>query len=236
MMRAALIAALALTAVAPQALAQVRFGNEAGGVSEIKVMTYRDIPFRTVVRQEYDFSCGSAALATLLTYHYGKKRSEGEIFQAMYAVGDQARIQKQGFSLLEMKLYLDQQGYSSDGFKLTFDRFAQLNTPAIAMIETKGYRHFVVVKGVDANHILIGDPTLGLKTYTRAEFEKIWNGVAFLIRDHRTESLFNDKAEWQPYAPAPWTATRAAVLMDQARNIDPLYQISPVVDLNTVLP
>lgn len=228
MMRAALIAALVITA-APSVLAQVRFGNEAGGVSEIKVMTYRDIPFRTVVRQEYDYSCGSAALATLLTYHYGKARSEAEIFQAMYAVGDQARIQKQGFSLLEMKLYLDQQGYTSDGFKLTYDRLGQLNTPAIAMIETKGYRHFVVVKGIDGDRILIGDPTHGLKTYTRTEFERVWNGVAFVIRDHRTESLFNNAAEWQPYAPTPWTATRAALLMDQARNIDPLYQIAPIV-------
>lgn len=235
MMRAALIAAIALVAT-PSALAQVRFGNEAGGISEIKVMTYRDIPFRTVVRQEYDYSCGSAALATLLTYHYGQKRSEAEIFKAMYEVGDQARIQSQGFSLLEMKLYLDQQGYTSDGFKLTYDRLGQLNTPAIAMIETKGYRHFVVVKGVDGDRILIGDPTHGLKTYTRAEFEKVWNGVAFVIRDHRTESLFNNEAEWRPYAPTPWGAARSAVLLDQARSIDPLYQIAPVVDLNTVLP
>lgn len=235
MMRAALIAALVMIAT-PSAVGQVRFGNEAGGVSEIKVMTYRDIPFLTVVRQEYDYSCGSAALATLLTYHYGLKRTEAEIFKAMYAVGDQARIQSQGFSLLEMKLYLDQQGYTSDGFKLNFDRLALLNTPAIAMIDTKGYRHFVVLKGVDGDRILIGDPTHGLKTYTRAEFEKVWNGVAFVIRDHRTESLFNSEAEWRPYAPTPWDAARHAVLLDQARNIDPLYQIAPLMDLNTVLP
>jgi uncharacterized protein len=27
--------------------------------------------FKEIVRQQYDFSCGSAALATLLTFHYG---------------------------------------------------------------------------------------------------------------------------------------------------------------------
>lgn len=235
MIRSVLVTALVLSAT-PAALAQVRFGNEAGGVSQVNVMTYRDIPFRTVVRQEYDFSCGSAALATLLTFHYGKPRSEAEIFQAMYGVGDQERIQKQGFSLLEMKLYLDQQGYVSDGFKLTFDRLAQLDTPAIAMIETKGYRHFVVLKGIDGDRILIGDPTRGLKTYHRAEFEAVWNGIAFVIRDHRTAALFNSEAEWQPYAPTPWGATRAALLLDQARNIDPVYQIAPIFDLNAVRP
>ncbi|RYG37834.1 MAG: peptidase C39 [Burkholderiales bacterium] len=235
MMQAGLIAVLAGTVALP-AVAQVRFGGEAGGVSEIRVMTYRDIPFRTVVRQQYDYSCGSAALATLLTFHYDKTRSEAEVFEAMYAVGDQARIQKQGFSLLEMKLYLDQQGYTSDGFKLSYERLAQLGTPAIAMIETKGYRHFVVIKGVDGNRILIGDPTHGLKTYTRADFEAVWNGVAFVIRDHRTEVLFNDEAEWKPYAPTPWKAAHATVLLDQARNIDPVYQISPPATLTAVLP
>jgi predicted double-glycine peptidase len=233
MMRKAALLSLAIC-LAPQAAAQMRL-NEAGGVN-VSVMTYRDIPFRTVVRQEYDYSCGSAALATLLTYHYGASRSEADVFKAMYEMGDKAKIQVQGFSLLEMKLYLEQQGYLADGFKLTFDRLGQIGAPAIAMIETRGYRHFVVVKGVSRDHILIGDPTLGLKTYTRTEFEQVWNGIAFLIRDHRTESLFNNELEWQPFAPTPWVAANAAVLMDQSRDVNALYQIAPVVNLDAILP
>lgn len=226
---------IAAALAAPQAASQVRFGHEAAGI-EVPVMTYRDIPFRTVVRQEHDYSCGSAALATLLTYHYGAPRSEADVFKAMYEVGDKAKIQVQGFSLLEMKLYLEQQGYSADGFRLTFERLAELSSPAIAMVETGGYRHFVVVKGISGDNILIGDPTLGLKTYARADFEKIWNGVAFLIRDHRTASLFNNEHEWRPYAPTPWSAAHAAVLSDPSRDVNALYQIAPVFNLDTIVP
>ena len=57
--------------------------------ARVSVVSYRDIPFRTVVRQRYDFSCGSAALATLLRYHYDREVGEEQIFRAMYAAGDQ---------------------------------------------------------------------------------------------------------------------------------------------------
>ena len=41
------------------AKAEVRLGREfAGGDFSIGVMTWWDIPFRSVVRQRYDFSCG----------------------------------------------------------------------------------------------------------------------------------------------------------------------------------
>src|ERR1700739_1489884 len=54
--------------------------------------------FQTVVRQRYDFSCGSAALATLMRYHYGKPTSEEFVFLGMWNTGDQARIRQLGFS------------------------------------------------------------------------------------------------------------------------------------------
>jgi uncharacterized protein len=235
MRRAILPVMLALGALAP-AHAQITMGAEAGGPVQMRALTYRDIPFRTVVRQQHDYSCGSAAVATLLTYHYGAPRTEAQVFQAMYAVGDKKRTEAQGFSLLEMKLYLDAQGYPSDGFRITYDRLAALNVPAIAMIDTGRYRHFVVVKGLAGDRILIGDPTLGLRTYSRAEFEKVWNGVAFLIREHRTEAAFNLRDEWRPYAPTPWSAAMAALRLEQGVDINPLYQIAPLVDLDAVLP
>ncbi|WP_204283799.1 C39 family peptidase, partial [Klebsiella pneumoniae] len=67
--------------------------------------------FRTVVRQQYDYSCGSAAVATLLRYHYGRPTVESDVFSAMWRSGDQAQIKRAGFSMLDMKRYLDSQGY-----------------------------------------------------------------------------------------------------------------------------
>jgi predicted double-glycine peptidase len=234
-MRMGFIAAVLVAGAAP-ASAQVRIGAEMGGPAEVRVMSYRDIPFRTVVRQQHDYSCGSAAVATLLTYHYGAPRTEAQVFEAMYAAGDRKRIEAQGFSLLEMKLYLDGQGYPADGFRLDYDGLARLTTPSIAMINTGNYRHFVVVKGVSDSHIVLGDPVLGLRTYRRADFEKMWNGVAFLIRARRDEASYNNPAEWQPYAPTPWSTAMQAVRLGGRPEIDPLYQIAPIFNLDSVLP
>src|SRR3546814_13412897 len=66
-------------------------------------LTWWDIPFRSVIRQRYDFSCGSAALATLLTYHYGAPTSEAMPFRAMWEKGDREAIRKVGFSMLDMR-------------------------------------------------------------------------------------------------------------------------------------
>ncbi len=234
MIRTACFAVLAVMAAAP-ASSQVHIGAEMGGPAQIRVLSYRDIPFRTVVRQQYDYSCGSAAVATLLTYHYRTPRTEAEVFQAMYEAGDRKRIEAQGFSLLEMKLYLESQGYSADGFRMSYEALAGLNAPSIAMINTGNYRHFVVVKGVADSHILVGDPMLGLRTYKRADFERIWNGVAFLIRDRDGEATYNDPSEWQPFAPTPWSTAMSAVRHAGRVEIDPLYQISPVFNLDSVL-
>src|SRR4029077_10081261 len=62
-----------------------------------------DSRFKNVVRQHYDFSCGSAAVATLLTYNYGHPVEEMNVLNAMYEAGDKAKIRREGFSLLDMK-------------------------------------------------------------------------------------------------------------------------------------
>ena len=51
-----------------------------------RVESLKERAFRYTVRQQYDFSCGSAALATLLTYHYATPTDEEDTFKAMFDV------------------------------------------------------------------------------------------------------------------------------------------------------
>lgn len=237
-LRAAALSLLALMGSALPAAAQVRLHGEGGGSANVKVMSWRDIPFRTVVRQQYDFSCGSAALATLLTYHYGRKTSEVEAFKEMFAVGDQEKIQRVGFSMLDMKRYLDSHQIKADGFRLTVAELGQRAEPSIVLIDLGKYRHFVVVKGVNGQKILVGDPAQGLKIYTQAEFAKLWNGIAFGI--HSTEALpkptFNLVSEWRPWAVAPVGDARLADGAGSALASQlPFYQIAPMRVLDGVV-
>jgi predicted double-glycine peptidase len=178
----------------------------AAGTFTVPVVSLREARFHTVVRQQYDFSCGSAALATLLTYHYGRPTTEEEAFRAMFAAGDQAAIKKFGFSLYDMQQYLTAKGLSSDGFKVPLERLVEVGVPAITLISTKGYNHFVVVKGIKDGDVLVGDPALGLKTVPRAEFEAMWRGVMFVIRDELATGRqnFNLDHEWAVRRKAPF--------------------------------
>lgn len=160
--------------------------------------------FETVVRQEYDFSCGSAALATLLRYHYDDPQSEQSVFTGMFRDGDQAQIRRLGFSLLDMKRYLAARGISADGYKVTPAQIAAARVPGIALIDFSGYRHFVVVKGVEGDTLLLGDPSLGLRRERLTTFLGQWNGVFFVIngRTAQAQAHFNQMADRDRAPPA----------------------------------
>lgn len=232
---AAAILALALPAAAG---AEVRLGREAIGDYRVKVMSWWEIPFRTVVRQRYDFSCGSAAVATLLTHHYGRRTGESQPFAEMWRAGDQAVIRENGFSMFDMKRYLDGLGYRAEGFRVTTEQLAQGGRPGIVLIDLNGFKHFVVVKGIRGNRILLGDPMLGLTEYSLADFQRMWNGIFLVILESgETEPSFNLAGDWGPWSRAPMEANGALRLAvgDVTTHLPPEYQLVPqmLIDVRT---
>ena len=202
----AIVVATAALVLSPPANAGVIvIPSAAGGDFSVKVASLKEARFKTTIRQKFDFSCGSAAVATLLTFHYEDPLSETEVFKAMYDAGDQAKIKKDGFSLLDIKNYLKSRGYRADGFRTTLENLAGLGIPAIVLINQNGYRHFVVVKGVAEREVLLGDPSQGARRMPREQFESIWNGLLFLIRDQQqvAKRYFNRQGEWRIHAIAP---------------------------------
>ena len=174
----------------------------AGGPFTVNVRSIKEARIATTVRQRYDFSCGAAAVATLLTYHYRDPVTEQLVFNEMFQRGDQALIRREGFSLLDMKVFLEARGYRADGIEAGLDELAAARIPAIALIRENGYAHFVVIKGVRNGRVLIGDPAVGSKTYPREDFEQVWmNRILFLIRDKQevARAYFNHRQEWSAH-------------------------------------
>jgi predicted double-glycine peptidase len=225
--RAILAATLvALAAPAWPANAQAVF-NVGGDTFAAPVTSLRDMPFRTVVRQQYDYSCGSAALATLLRHHYGREVSEAAVFKAMYLAGDQEKIRRVGFSLLDMKNYLASVGLRADGYRQTLEDLGQAKAPAIALITVKNYRHFVVIKGVRDGKVLVGDPNEGLRLYSMEDFGRAWNGVVFVVRpDGGDRMAFNREEEWGSLAQGPFNRLDDRSLSSVTRALPPIYQIA----------
>ncbi|CAN5196017.1 hypothetical protein BH10PSE13_BH10PSE13_04340 [soil metagenome] len=218
----ALIAAGSVSGVAhAELLLPMPFGGRCDVAVPVRSMAA--LRFHSVIRQQRDFSCGAAALATLLRYHYAQPVSEADVFAGMWATGDHDRIRQVGFSLLEMKRYLAARGLTANGYAVDLDKIAKAGVPGIALLTISGYKHFVVVKGVSADRVLVGDPALGLRAVSRDRFLHEWNGVYFVIAraDDVHRPLFNAASQWsaapamnaqgRPRTDDPWTQRALAM-------------------------
>ncbi len=192
---------LTLVFVSLPALAgTIRVIDSGGGLLIPNVTSLKELRFKNTIRQERDFSCGSAAVATLLTYHYDNPVSEQDVFDVMFANGNKEKIEREGFSLLDMKRYLEANGYHADGYIVAnLNKVAKVGIPVIVLINNGGYLHFVVVKGLDNEKVLLGDPATGTRTVSRSEFEAIWNKLVFVIHENEpaARTTFNRVADWK---------------------------------------
>ena len=179
--------------------------NGFSGAFNIPVQSRKEMKWNNVVQQQYDFSCGAAAIATLLTYHYDHPTTEDRVFKIMFNKGNKQQIRTIGFSMLDMKQYLDALGLKSDGFRMTLEKFSKIGVPGITMINTKGYNHFVVVKGIKGNRVLVADPALGTRVIHREDFEQQWNGAILAAREsiQIARQHFNETRDWQIHAKSP---------------------------------
>jgi predicted double-glycine peptidase len=134
---------------------------------------------RHVVLQQWELSCGAAALATILRYQYGVPATERSV--ALSLIDREEYIKnpdlvrfRQGFSLLDMKRFVDGLGYEGIGLgQLTLsDLFPR--TPIIVPVNLQGFPHFVVFRGGTLKTVLVADPAFGNVTMSTDKFLKGW--------------------------------------------------------------
>ena len=145
------------------------------------VRSWKALKFNGMVRQQTDFSCGAAALATIFNFAYGKRTTERQVLVNMLKTADADIVKDKGFSLLDMKNYVAAVGMKGEGFEVPFSALEHLKVPGIALLNIKGYKHFVVVRKADEDFIHIADPALGNRVMKRRDFERSWNGVVFVV-------------------------------------------------------
>ena len=156
----------------------------AGAHDPAPVRSLLEMRQQNVVVQQWDTSCGAAALATLLRYQHGLAASEKEIAEAMLRTGDALKVKvRGGFSLLDLKRHADAQGLEGVGFlQLGLEDLVGM-APAIVPITTRGYPHFVVVRGRSDGKLLIADPAFGNRTMEVDAFRSAWTGnIGFIVR------------------------------------------------------
>jgi len=167
----------------PSGEAPIWMGQVAQGEQSIvkPIKSWKALKFTNLVPQQTDFSCGAAAMATIFNHAYGRKTTEAQVLVNMLRVADPDIVREKGFSLLDMKNYARAIGMTGDGYSVAFEALRDLRIPSIALLNMRGYKHFVVVRKVEGNFVHVGDPALGNRIMPRPKFEEAWNGVIFVL-------------------------------------------------------
>ncbi|MFC3651851.1 C39 family peptidase [Dyella humi] len=146
------------------------------------VNSMQELHFANIVRQHTDYSCGAAALATILRYGYHLDVDENVIIDGMMGLSDSTLVQQRGFSMLDIKHYVEALGMRGRGYRVDVARLRSLRVPVIVLMDLRGYRHFVVLKQVHDDHVELADPMLGNRTMLLDDFMKAWpSHVLFVV-------------------------------------------------------
>jgi predicted double-glycine peptidase len=138
-----------------------------------------------IVKQQFDYSCGSAALATLLNYYLGETLTEKQVIAGLVEYGDKKQIERlRAFSLLDMKRFVEKLGYHGTGYKADIADLKTMGKPCIVPVEVYGYQHFCVFRGIVEDHVFLADPYMGNISFPVEQFRKMWQrNVAFVVTD-----------------------------------------------------
>lgn len=143
------------------------------------VISLLEIRRAHVTIQKWDLSCGAAALTTILKYQHGVQVTEKMVAASLMRrpeyIDHPELIQiREGFSLLDLKRDVDARGYKGIGYGRMELADVLARAPMIVPIQTNGYNHFVIVRGMRNGRVLLADPAWGNRTVAAAQFVDSW--------------------------------------------------------------
>jgi len=133
----------------------------------VRVTSWKALRDARIVKQDFDYSCGAASLATLLTEYYGFPISEQALLHAM----DKGEMSA---SFDDMARALAQFGFKAQGFAASWEQLVKLRMPVVVYLRHRKNDHFSVLRGIDANTVWLADPSLGNRTYSKTQFLAMW--------------------------------------------------------------
>ena len=122
------------------------------------------------IAQIDEMDCGAASVG-MICRHFGRKVSLARIRQLCHTATD-------GTSLKALCRAATELGLAARALKVSLRNLPMMPLPAIVHWEGN---HWMVLYDVDAAHVRVADPALGLRKIPRKEFEQKWSGYAALF-------------------------------------------------------
>jgi len=158
-----MLPSMAFTAQSPQSA----FIGTHSLQGHVPVKSWKALRDAGIVKQDLDYSCGAASLATLLNNHYGQNVTEEALLQAMDKGDGRASFE-------DMARALPQFGFRAQGFAASWEQLMRLQVPVIVYVKHRRNDHFSVLRGISHDTVWLADPSLGHRTYSREQFLAMW--------------------------------------------------------------
>ncbi|WP_225984565.1 C39 family peptidase [Noviherbaspirillum aerium] len=133
----------------------------------VPVQSWKTLRDKQVIKQDKDFSCGAASLATILKEFYDIPVTERDLLLAL-------DNEEMCSSFEDMQRVLPQFGFRAHGYAVTYEQLAKLKIPVIVYLKHRKDEHFSVLRGISEDTVWLADPSLGNRTYSKAQFLEIW--------------------------------------------------------------
>jgi predicted double-glycine peptidase len=158
--------------------------NEFGFPEGLKPMLA--LRWEGIVRQRVDAGCGPASLATLYTHYLDLPVTEDAMARAVTAEAlrrgrGRSDIQSRGYTLADLKRVADRQRMVTAAFRSTPEELVNLKIPVVTHVNIRGYGHFVVLRGLVGDRVVVADPNFGNLTLPIGQFRELWSGVMLAV-------------------------------------------------------
>jgi predicted double-glycine peptidase len=148
------------------------------------VRSWLELRNQNIVMQRRDYSCGAAALATVIRYHWGDNATETQLIREairMLTPEEMKERYKNGLALTDLRRLAVRVGYLATIGRLDYQKLRESKVPLIVGIVVDGFDHFVVYRGTDGYYVYLADPARGNVRTPIPEFLDQWQKNLALV-------------------------------------------------------
>ncbi|MDQ2805226.1 MAG: cysteine peptidase family C39 domain-containing protein [Pseudomonadota bacterium] len=140
--------------------------------------------YEATVPQRFDYTCGAASVATVLTYYWDRPTTEADVIRVLrqrYSLDEIARRRETGLSFDDLIFVAGGLGFQAQGAKISPDQLPDLQGPVIVQLTSPKFQHFAVLRQVGQQVYYVSDPIVGQLSMGAAEFRAEFTGYALAI-------------------------------------------------------
>ena len=129
----------------------------------------------TLTRQQAGFDCGSAALATLLSFYTDRAVEPDDLVRSQSFTTDEwQRVWREGFSLSQLADMAAALKVEPSLTRLPSRALLSVPLPVLVYLRLPTGTHFSVLTGVAGQRVTLADPTQGTLMWTLNQFLRAW--------------------------------------------------------------